>query len=184
MPVPIPTPIFRLTHISNLATCLVRHGIYAPNHCPDDGLHYRCIHNTEVQQRRSETRVPCAPGGTVHDYVPFYFGYLSPMLLNLKTGRVAGFDEGQGALIYLVSTCQNVAESGALFVFTEGHGAAGWTDWFNDLRNLVDLKRSIGILFTRNIGQVRLMISTGSGENRLNFLYIGSAIGRYYKKSE
>ncbi len=80
--------------------------------------------------------MPCAPGGTVHDYVPFYFGYRSPMLLNLKTGRVAGYNEGQEPLIYLVSTCQNVAESGALFVFTEGHGAASYSEWFNDLRFL------------------------------------------------
>ena len=30
----------------------------------------------------------------MHDYVPFYFGVLSPMLLQLKTGRVTGYNEG------------------------------------------------------------------------------------------
>lgn len=38
----------------------------------------------------------------MHDYVPFYFGPLSPMMLNLKTGRVAGYEEDQEPLIYLV----------------------------------------------------------------------------------
>ena len=35
----------------------------------------------------------------MHDYVPFYFGQLSPMLLQLKTNRVAGYTEGQDPLM-------------------------------------------------------------------------------------
>jgi hypothetical protein len=68
--------------------------------------------------------------------VPFYFGYLSPMMLNLKTGRVPGYNEGQEPLIYLVTTCQAVQESGIGFVFTDGHCLATLTDWFDDLTNL------------------------------------------------
>ena len=99
MPVPHPTPICRLVHIDNLSVMLQRGGIWAPNHEPQDELVYRPIHNVAVQERRRITPIPCGPGGNVHDYVPFYFGYLSPMLLNLKTGCVAGFDEGQDPLI-------------------------------------------------------------------------------------
>jgi hypothetical protein len=82
------------------------------------------------------TSIPCGPGGTIHDYVPFYFGYLSPMLLNLKTGRVSGYNEGQAPLIYLASTAQAVRDSGAGFVFSNGHGLATFTDWFDDLAQL------------------------------------------------
>lgn len=60
MSVPIPTPVYRLTHINNLATCLTRRGIYAPDNSRQDGLQYRCIHNTEAQQRRSQTLEPCS----------------------------------------------------------------------------------------------------------------------------
>ena len=74
--------------------------------------------------------------GTVHDYLPFYFGPRSVMLLKLKTGQVAGFAEGQEPLIHLVSTAQVVAAAGKAFVFTDGHGLANFTAWFTDLARL------------------------------------------------
>lgn len=136
MPVPNPTPIYRFIHIDNLRGCLDRGGLCAPNHCPNDGQVYRTIHNEEVQNKRHVTHISCGPGGMIHDYVPFYFGYLSPMLLNLKTGRVSGYNEGQAPLIYLASTAQAVRDSGAGFVFSNGHGLATFTDWFDDLAQL------------------------------------------------
>ena len=41
MPIPHPTPIFRLLHIDNLSMILTRGGLHAPNHVPQDGLVYR-----------------------------------------------------------------------------------------------------------------------------------------------
>jgi hypothetical protein len=71
-----------------------------------------------------------------HDYVPFYFGPLSVMLFNLKTGRVAGYTEGQAPLIYLTTTIARVREAGCRFVFSDGHGLASFTDWYDDLARL------------------------------------------------
>jgi len=136
MAVPEPTPILRLVHYDNLRIYLQRGGIHAPNFEPSDGLNYHVIHDIKVQQKRRQKRVSCGPDGVGHDYVPFYFGYLSPMLLNLKTGSVAGYGEGQEPLIYLVSTCQAVRDSGAKFVFTDGHALATFTSWFEDLKHL------------------------------------------------
>lgn len=100
MPQPNPTPILRIIHADNLRTILARGGLHSTNHTPNDGLPYRPIHNTDIQNVRHARSVPCGLGGTMHDYVPFYFGCLSPMLLQLKTGRVAGYNEGQAPLIY------------------------------------------------------------------------------------
>lgn len=136
MPVPEPTPILRLMHADNLPICLRRGGIHASNFTPQDGLVYRAIHNTDIQQQRRVRPVRCGPGGVIHDYVPFYFGYLSPMLLQLKTGRVAGYTEGQRPLLYLVSTAQAVRDAGRGFVFSDGHGIAAFTHWFDDLASL------------------------------------------------
>lgn len=136
MPIPIPTPVLRLIHKDNLHLYLSRGGIHAPNHTPDDGLKYRTIHNAEVQSKRGELRIPCGARGCLHDYVAFYFGCLSPMLLNLKTGRVAEYNEGQEPLIYLVSHAQAIRQSGVTFVFSDGHGIASFTQWFDDLQNL------------------------------------------------
>ena len=53
------------------------------------------------------------------------------MLLQLRTGRVPGYDEGQEPLIYLVSTAQAVLDAGTDFVFSDGHGLATFTDWYD-----------------------------------------------------
>ena len=119
-----------------LPTVLQRGGLHAANHCPADGLPYRTIHNVEIQGQRHILTIPCGPGGTLHDYVPFYFGYLSPMLLQLKTGRVTGYDEGQEPLVYLKSTVQAVEQAGLGYVFSDGHGIAAFTEWFDDANRL------------------------------------------------
>jgi hypothetical protein len=136
MTMPIPTPIYRMVHVDNLDTILRRQGMPSTNHIPDDGLPYRTIHNVDIQNERHARRITCGPGGTLHDYVPFYFGYLSPMLLQLKTNRVAGYTEGQQPLIYLASTAQTIVTSKCRFVLSNGHGIAAFTQWFDDIDRL------------------------------------------------
>jgi hypothetical protein len=136
VPPPQPTPIYRLVHVDNLAALLARGRLHAPLHVPADGQPYRTIHNVEVQANRRVKQVPCGPGGTVHDYLPFYFGPLSVMLLQLKTGQVPGYADGPEPLVYLRTTVQAVAQAGCPFVFTDGHGLAKFTNWFDDLAHL------------------------------------------------
>jgi hypothetical protein len=136
MPIPLPTSILRFLHIDNLAVVMQRGGLHAPNFTPSDGLSYRVIHNCEVQSKRAVRLVPCGPGGVIHDYVPFYFGPLSPMMFNLKTGRVPGYTDGQEPLIYLGSKAQVVERAGVKFAFSDGHGIAAFTSWFDDLAQL------------------------------------------------
>jgi hypothetical protein len=136
MPPPNPTPILRIIHIDNLRTVIRRGGLHATNHTPNDGLPYRTIHNVDIQNVRHTKPIGCGPRGTMHDYVPFYFGYLSPMLFQLKTGRVLGYSGGQEPLIYLQSTVQAVQSGGIQFVFSNGHGIAAFTAWFDDLARL------------------------------------------------
>jgi hypothetical protein len=133
---PIPTPILRFIHIENLSTIMQRRALHAPNHVPRDNLSYRACIDLEVQGARAMVQIPCGPKGVIHDYVPFYFGYLSPMMLKLKTAQVADYDEGQEPLIYLVLTAQAVQVAGMDFVFCDGHGLARFTDWFDDLNRL------------------------------------------------
>lgn len=133
---PVPTPIYRLVHMGNLDTLLSRNALHSPNHTPNDGLSYKTIHNINVQANRQIKQINCGPGGSIHDYVPFYFGPLSVMLLNLHTGRVPNYDEGQGPLIYLRSTIQRVTSSGYQFVFSDGHGLAKFSSWYDNLNDL------------------------------------------------
>jgi hypothetical protein len=117
--------LFRIVHVDTLPTLLRRGGLHAPNHTPADGLPYRTIHNATVQASRRNRVVPCGPGGTVHDYVPFYFGPHSVMLLNLHTGRVEGYNGGQEPIIYLVTSIGRIVAAGLPYVFTDGHWVGG-----------------------------------------------------------
>lgn len=136
MKMPVPTPIYRMVHLDNLATILRRGGMHGTNQVPNDGLPYRTIHNVDIQNARHGHTVPCGPGGTIHDYVPFYFGPRSPMLLQLQTGRVPGFTDKQPSLVYLVSTAQRVVDAGLGWVFSDGHGVARFTRWFERIGDL------------------------------------------------
>ncbi len=136
MKMPVPTPVYRIMHIDNLAVCIKRGGFHAPNHMPADSLPYRAIHNEEIQAVRQQRTIPCGPRGTVHDYVSFYFGPRSPMLYQLHTGWVEGYDEGQTPIIYIVSTVEEIVGNRLNFVFSDGHGIANWTEWFDDIQRL------------------------------------------------
>ena len=136
MSVPEPTPILRFIHVDNIPIYLTRGGLHAPNCTPDDGMAYRTIHNVDIQSHRRVKQINCGPCGVIHDFIPFYFGPLSPMMLQLRTGQVEGYSEGQEPLVYLVSTAQEVRDSGTGFAFSDGHGIAAFTSWFDDLVDL------------------------------------------------
>lgn len=78
--------IFRITHIENVPWIL-QHGPHCRNAsvCDPD---YRDIGSPDLIAKRAQRQVPIPPGGTLSDYVPFYFTPHSPMLLNIKQGNL------------------------------------------------------------------------------------------------
>src|SRR5579859_8081474 len=72
--------IYHFTHVENLPR-LVKTGFLCNNHPDFPAAGCRSIAEAGIQERRAAMDVPCGPGGKVHDYVPLYFGSLSPMLL-------------------------------------------------------------------------------------------------------
>jgi hypothetical protein len=74
--------VYHFTHLDNLPS-LLRNGFLANNHPDFPSVGSTSIAATSIQERRATMRVPCGGGGVVHDYVPFYFGSLSPMLLGV-----------------------------------------------------------------------------------------------------
>lgn len=93
---------------------------------------FKCVAHESIQNRRAKTPVPCGPRGTLHNYIPFYFGPKSPMLYAIKQGKVAGYTTGQNTIIYLVTTAQIIEEAGKQWVFTDGHGIMSFTDFYDD----------------------------------------------------
>jgi hypothetical protein len=74
--------IYHFTHIDNLEG-LMKTGFLAKNNSDFPESEHRSVAAHGIQVRRSKMPVTCGPGGVVHDYVPLYFGSVSPMLLSV-----------------------------------------------------------------------------------------------------
>lgn len=78
--------IYHFTHIDNLRD-LLKTGFLAKNHPNFPTVGGRSIAAESIQARRATMPVTCGPGGVVHDYVPLYFGSVSPMLLSVVRAK-------------------------------------------------------------------------------------------------
>ncbi|NQW18731.1 MAG: DUF4433 domain-containing protein [Chloroflexi bacterium] len=120
-----------MSNLESIARC---GDVYCKNRMAAESTVYRDISNAEIQDYRSNFPVPCGPSGTLHDYVPFFFNPLSPMLLrtvnNSETRHV------HRELAHIVTTAQAVAEVNDQFVFTTGHATMALSEYYDDLSRL------------------------------------------------
>ncbi len=93
MAAPIPTPVYHLTHIDNLASIIQSGGCLSFNQKQNQGIDHIDVAYETIQDRRSRTSVPCGPGGCLHDYVPFFFAPRPPMLYAIHRGYVKGYKQ-------------------------------------------------------------------------------------------
>lgn len=70
---------YHFTLLDNLPG-IIQGGLLSPNEQARRAVRHRSIAEQSIQARRSRMHVTCGPQGVVHDYVPFYFTSLSPML--------------------------------------------------------------------------------------------------------
>jgi hypothetical protein len=134
--VPTPTWIYHITNLSNLRSIITSSGLYSNVLLQEAGTDYTDVAYANVQSIRATCPVPCGPGGYLHDYVPFYFAPRSPMLNAIHYGTVKGYSAGQRPILHLLTTVQEVRDSGVPFVFTDGHGIVAITEYFDDLGKL------------------------------------------------
>ena len=129
---PIPTRIYRLTHLDNLSATL-QHGLFCRNHQAPSAVAYHNIGDASLTDRRNRIAVPLAPGGVLNDYVPFYLGPRSPMLFTINC------HQPQADIIYLLSTVQQVQQLGLPYVFTDGHAYEALTSFHQSAADLAAL---------------------------------------------
>ena len=133
--------IYHFTHRENLSSILATGALVCDRSCQDDNLTRTSIGYSNLKLRRLRTRVEVDPGGTLGDYVPFYFGTKSPMLLTYRDGNVTGKPEDQDNIIYFATTVENIVERQLTYVFTDGHPVQEPKAFFNDVTEIghVDL---------------------------------------------
>ena len=108
--------IFRVTHRDNLPLIL-EDGLI----CQTWGLgrqNFTPIGNPGIIDDRRRRLVEVDPHGTLSDYVPLYFTPVTPMMLNIVTGRGVPRRNRQ-ELIVLVSSLNLLGRHGIRFVYTD-----------------------------------------------------------------
>lgn len=125
--------IFRITHIDNVPWIL-ENGIHCRNSEVRDP-NFRNIGDPDLIVRRNERPVLAGPGGTLSDYVPFYFTPFSPMLYKIKTGHgVARVPMAE--IVIMASALPKLAEAKMPFVFTDRHAYLEAAEFLTDLQDL------------------------------------------------
>jgi len=130
------TAIYHITNIRNLQNILADGGLWCDRIVAERNLAHVCIAHQHIKDRRAQKQVPCAPGGMVADYVPFYFAPRSPMLYSIHHNYVEGYKGGQSAILHLVASVEEVVREGLVFTFTEGHAVMDISHFYNNLRDL------------------------------------------------
>lgn len=128
--------IWRIVHRDNLPWVL-DNGL----HCANSGVlspNYVNIGNADLIDKRRHRQVPIAPGGTLADYVPFYFTPFSVMMKNIHSGW--GVQQRKNEeIVILVSSLHRIQELGLSFVFTNAHAYPDWTNYYDDLAQLGEI---------------------------------------------
>ena len=126
--------IFRITHIKNVPWILAN-GL----HCRSSGIldpNFVAIGNPDLIEKRKERLVLAAPGGTLSDYIPFYFTPWSPMLYNIKTGYNGITPRAMEEIVIFGCSLRTLADAGRQFVFTDRHAKLETARFSTDLTKL------------------------------------------------
>jgi ssDNA thymidine ADP-ribosyltransferase DarT-like protein len=126
--------IFRIAHISNVPW-MMDHGLHCRNSAERDP-NYVEIGNPELILKRTHRDVPIPPGGTLSDYIPFYFTPHSPMLYNIKTGYQGISKRTMSEIVIMISSLPALAAKKIPFVFTDRHAYLQTAAFHSDLSQL------------------------------------------------
>ena len=102
--------IFHFTDIHNLDS-IIKNGLLCPNLKKEKKIEHKNIANMTIQARRAKVDVPVGPEGKIHDYVPFYFSSINPMLLTLLNQK----NVDQNHIIYLCLKIDRLDDKDTVF---------------------------------------------------------------------
>ena len=125
--------IFRITHRDNVPWIL------------DNGLHcaasdvrdpnFVAIGKPDLIKVRSRKPIEVPPGGTLADYVTFYFAPRTPMLGDIRLGQ--GVPKRANAeIVFLISSLPELQKNGVAFLFTDRHAGTRYARFSSSLDDL------------------------------------------------
>lgn len=125
--------IFHFTDIRNLDS-IIKNGLLCTNLKNEKEIKHKNIANQRIQERRARMDVPVGPGGKVHDYVPFYFSSINPMLLS----KLIQKNVDQPGIIYFCVSIDRLEKEDAVFTDASANTAEA-PEFFDDTSDLDEL---------------------------------------------
>ncbi len=129
--------VYRIVHVDNVEYIL-RNGMFARQH-HDADPNYINIGDSTLIAQRNDYAVPIEPGGNLGHYIPFYFGPLSPMLLNIKTGYRGIIKRPQADIIYICCNVDVIIAKCDEWCFTNGHAKNNISEFYNEIEFLDEI---------------------------------------------
>jgi hypothetical protein len=116
-----------MTRIERLPS-VIEHGLLPDNVCRRRQITGVEIGYDHIKRRRALRVVPCGVGGTLADYVPFYFAPRSPMLFAITRGQVSTEAARTDQIVYLVSSTQSLRRAGLTVVASNRHAELDYAE--------------------------------------------------------
>lgn len=118
------------TRVEHLSTILEA-GLLSDSLAQAAGLLTIEVGNVSIKAQRARAAVPCAPGGSVSEYVPMYFAQRSPMMYAIHKGNVPTYDGGCDRLVYITSTLEAIRETGGEVLLTDRNAALSYAEFWS-----------------------------------------------------
>lgn len=122
--------VYRMTHINNVSH-IITNGL---THVDSDRSNpeYTSIGNSEVISVRHNRLLE--NGRSIGSYLPFYFGFCTPMLYVIQHGYTGVKQVDACDIIYCVTSVQRLLDSGQFFFFTDGQANSALTTCYSKYR--------------------------------------------------
>lgn len=124
---------YHFTHLENLES-ICKNGLLCTNRKNAEGIDHINVANNTIQRRRGEMDVTCEPLGTVHDYVPFYWCTINPMMLSLVNTK----NVDQQHVVFLAVSVDKLLQNHAIFTNASANTVEP-PEFFNDVNHLDEL---------------------------------------------
>ena len=125
--------------MDNLPQLIQQGGVWCGNEVAKQNLPYTSIGNVDLTRKRSDKAVSVAAGGTLNDYVPFYFCPRSVMLYQIERRHPSTYSGGQEPVLHLVTDVDRVLATGTPCLFTDRHAYKGYAEQIDDFSRLREL---------------------------------------------
>ena len=90
----------------------------------------------ELILKRATKNVPIPPGGTLSDYISFYFTPFSMMMYNINTGYRGIRQFPNSEIVIMVSSLRDLADFNVTAVYTDRHAYLSSAQFYSSLEDL------------------------------------------------